>query len=289
MELTQLKYFAEAAKTENLSKAAKNLHISQPSLTKAIRKLEEELNTPLFDRLGRRVVLNSQGKTFFARVRPILTEVETVSESFRELSRRNERIVVGVWGSSDLLTGCVRDFMEKNPDVAVEIRSGIENITRIDISDFDALLYSGNDENFKKYRGYKLTRERYMVAAHRSSDMGDIAFAEAEDIEKLRFIRLEPGKELDMLCRRSGVVIHTAAVVDSLIMQKELVSAGIGECVLPESEIGIFAADPNIHLAHVWDDDFCRDMNVCFKREKLLSSGGLRFRSFVLERIGIKE
>ena len=289
MELTQLKYFAEAAKTENLSKAAQNLHISQPSLTKAIRKLEEELNTPLFDRLGRRVVLNSEGRAFFARIRPILTEVETVSESFRELSRRNERIVVGVWGSSNLLTGCVRAFLEKNPDVAVEIRSGIENITRIDISDFDALLYSGNDENFKKYRGYRIAKERYVVAVHRNSDMGDMAFAEASDVEKLRFIRLEPGKELDALCRRAGVVLHTAAVVDSLIMQKEFISAGIGECVLPESESGIFAADPNIHLMHIWDDDFCRDMNVCFKREKLLSSGGLRFRSFVLEKFGIKE
>ena len=288
MELTQLKYFAEAAKTENLSKAAQNLHISQPSLTKAIRKLEEELNTPLFDRLGRRVVLNSEGRAFFARIRPILTEVETVSESFRELSRRRERIVVGVWGSSNLLTGCVREFMEQNPDVAVEIKSGIEN-TRIDISDFDALLYSGNDESYKEYRGFRVAKERYVLAVHRSSDMGDAAFAEASDVEKLRFIRLEPDKELDALCRRAGVILHTAALVDSLIMQKEFVSAGIGECVLPESESGIFADDPNIHLAHIWDDDFCRDMNVCFKREKLLSSGGLRFRSFVLDYFGIRE
>ena len=61
MELTQLKYFLEAAKTENLSKAARDLHISQPSLSKAIQKLEEELGTPLFQRSGRHLRLNQNG------------------------------------------------------------------------------------------------------------------------------------------------------------------------------------------------------------------------------------
>lgn len=55
MELLQLFYFRETAKTENMTEAAGILHITQPSLSKAIARLEEELGVPLFDRSRHRL------------------------------------------------------------------------------------------------------------------------------------------------------------------------------------------------------------------------------------------
>ena len=283
MELTQLRYFAEAAETENLSKAAQNLHISQPTLSKAIHKLEEELGAPLFERNGKRVILNSNGRIFFTQIRPVIDDLQTAGEHFRELSNKRERLVIGVWGASSRYLSCLTDYMQTHGDVTAEVRSGIENITRIDISDFDMLIYSGNDDHFKKYRGFRIAKEKYMLAVHKDSRFSQQAFVKAGELREIRNIRLRPCEEEEYLCRKCGISLHTAADVDSRIMQKELVSAGIGECIVPESESGIFAADRNIRLIDIWDEKFCREINICFKREKLLSENGLGFRQFVLD------
>lgn len=64
MELLQIKYFKVIAETENISKAAEQLYIAQPSLSQTLKRLEDELGTPLFDRTGKRITLNCAGKTF---------------------------------------------------------------------------------------------------------------------------------------------------------------------------------------------------------------------------------
>ena len=76
MELSQLAYFRAVARTEHFTRAAEELHITQPSLSKAIANLERELGVPLFDREGKRVKLNPYGAAFLERVEPILSLAE---------------------------------------------------------------------------------------------------------------------------------------------------------------------------------------------------------------------
>lgn len=58
MEWLQLQYFQMVAQLENISRAAEALHVSQPSLTKMIQRLERDVGTPLFDREKKRIRLN---------------------------------------------------------------------------------------------------------------------------------------------------------------------------------------------------------------------------------------
>src|SRR6266566_2994026 len=76
MELHQLRYFCAVAETGSFSRAAEQSHVSQPSLSQQILKLEDELGTRLFDRLGRSVRLTELGKTFLPRARAVLRELE---------------------------------------------------------------------------------------------------------------------------------------------------------------------------------------------------------------------
>ena len=77
MELLQLKYFKTVARTEHITKAAQELHISQPALSVTIARLEEEVGVPLFDRIGRQIRLNAFGKTFLKQVDTALEALET--------------------------------------------------------------------------------------------------------------------------------------------------------------------------------------------------------------------
>jgi DNA-binding transcriptional LysR family regulator len=83
MDLLQLKYFQTVARSEHMTRAAEELHISQPSLSKVISNLEEDLGVPLFERIGRQIKLSHFGKAFLSRVERIFLELE---DGKRELS-----------------------------------------------------------------------------------------------------------------------------------------------------------------------------------------------------------
>src|ERR1700738_2726548 len=76
MELHQLRYFCAVAETGSFSRAAEQSHVSQPSLSQQILKLEDELGARLLDRLSRAVGLTEIGKTLHPRARAVLRELE---------------------------------------------------------------------------------------------------------------------------------------------------------------------------------------------------------------------
>jgi LysR family hydrogen peroxide-inducible transcriptional activator len=84
MELHQLRYFCAIAETSSFSRAAQHTHVSQPSLSQQIRKLEDELGTRLFDRLGRTVRLTEPGRAFLPRARAVLGELEAARSDLVE-------------------------------------------------------------------------------------------------------------------------------------------------------------------------------------------------------------
>ena len=81
MEMQQLRYVVAVARAGNFSRAAEQCHVSQPSLSQQIQKLEDELGERLFDRMKREVKLTSHGKVFLRRA----------SASSKKWTRRNAR------------------------------------------------------------------------------------------------------------------------------------------------------------------------------------------------------
>lgn len=102
MELLQLKYFQTVARLEHMTKAAEELHIAQPSLSKTIARLEKDLGVPLFDRQGRQITLNPFGKVFLKRVERIFHELSEGEREIKDLANLQQRLYY---------TGC---FYSKN-------------------------------------------------------------------------------------------------------------------------------------------------------------------------------
>src|SRR5579884_2149526 len=87
MEMHQLRYMVAVARTGNFSRAAEQCHVSQPSLSQQIRKLEEELGERLFDRMKRRVQLTAHGESFLRRAVRVLEEVEAAKREAAEAQK----------------------------------------------------------------------------------------------------------------------------------------------------------------------------------------------------------
>lgn len=95
MTLNQLRYFRVLAKTEHYTKAADALAISQPSLSRAIALLEEELGVLLLTRRGRNVVLTDAGRTFLRYVEAGLDTLDAGTSAMRDLRTGAERVSIG--------------------------------------------------------------------------------------------------------------------------------------------------------------------------------------------------
>ena len=95
MTLNQLKYFCELAKYEHYGKAAQILYISQPSLSKAIKNLEEELGVELFSPNGRRVTLTQAGKLFYYQIIPILEQLDNACRSMEQFKNQSKQYSIG--------------------------------------------------------------------------------------------------------------------------------------------------------------------------------------------------
>ncbi|MDO4540945.1 MAG: LysR family transcriptional regulator [Syntrophomonadaceae bacterium] len=94
MHIQQMRYFCTAARSENLTKAAQRLFITQPALTKSIRALEAELGVTLFRRNGASLTLNAAGKQTFDRFSRILQELDLLEADLQKHRLPSDRISV---------------------------------------------------------------------------------------------------------------------------------------------------------------------------------------------------
>ena len=86
MELRHLRYFVAVAESGSLTVAARKLHTSQPSLSRQIRDLEDEVGTPLLTRRARGVDLTPAGRAFLDHARSVLSQVQAASEAARRVA-----------------------------------------------------------------------------------------------------------------------------------------------------------------------------------------------------------
>src|ERR1043165_2536148 len=151
MEIHQLRYFVAVAEEGSFSQAAQREHVSQPSLSQQIAKLEEELNEPLFDRLPRSVVMTEAGRCLLPYARVILTALADAARAVTALEAEVAGpLSVGAIPSIALyiLPKLIGQFQQAYPKVTFEL---FEDITpklaqRLEDGTLDLVIASGSDE-----------------------------------------------------------------------------------------------------------------------------------------------
>lgn len=122
MEQRHLRYFLAVAEDLNFTSAAARLHIAQPSLSKQIRLLEEELQVELLRRTNRRVELTPAGEYLVVQAREIIERAEHLGEAVRRVARgQSGRLRIGYTQSAvyDVLPALLMRFRQRHPDVEV--------------------------------------------------------------------------------------------------------------------------------------------------------------------------
>lgn len=119
MNLSQLHYFQVVAEEEHISRAAEKLHISQPSLSTTIHRLEDELDTPLFDHRGRNIYLNDAGKKLLEHVNFIFSQIDHLDRSLKQKEfRRAHGLSIAV-NNYSFLDGWLSNFILNNREARI--------------------------------------------------------------------------------------------------------------------------------------------------------------------------
>lgn len=147
MNLQQLEYFKRIAETENFTTAATQASVTQPAISKAISKLEEELNVPLFERNGRNVTLTAFGKSFLKHADIALMEIEKGINELKNMQQHGKSIISIASTyciSTYLIPFIISDYLsccpdtkfqfnqETTPEIIRDLKSG-----RIDLGFYD--------------------------------------------------------------------------------------------------------------------------------------------------------
>lgn len=93
VELRQLEYFCEVSKLGSFTRAAEHLYVTQPSITNAIHKLEQELNLQLFDRRQKKPVLTAEGVYFYREITPVLQKINHILKGLENLRNLSQGII----------------------------------------------------------------------------------------------------------------------------------------------------------------------------------------------------
>ena len=127
MELRVLNYFLVAAREENFTRAAEQLHVTQPTLSRQIADLEQELGVKLFTRSDHNIILTEDGMILKRRVQELLALADKMKNDFLYKEENlEETIVIGSGGflSTRVLTEGIAAFSQKHPLVRFELYSG---------------------------------------------------------------------------------------------------------------------------------------------------------------------
>lgn len=193
MEVRVLRYFLAVVREESITKAAEVLHITQPTLSRQLNQLEEEVGVRLFERGSRKIVLTDEGILLRRRAEEITALVDKTE---RELAVREETVEgtiaigCGELNAVQILPKLFRSFSEKYPQVNYDLFTAnadqVKERMEAGILDIGLLL---EPIDIEKYDFIRLpVKERWVVLMRPDDPLAEKEWVTAQDLESLPII-----------------------------------------------------------------------------------------------------
>jgi DNA-binding transcriptional LysR family regulator len=237
MELNALKQFLVVARLEHLSRAADELHIAQPSLSRSIARLERELGTPLFDRSGR-LRLNDAGKLFRDHVERSLGELEAGRRAVAEATSEGLGTVRLASETFLTLTGPLAAYKRAHPSIEIELHWSLaeDMARRLRAQDVD-LCVASQPIHAEGLESMQLFDEAVGVGTPLDHPLAGRTSVSIDELADQPFVTARKGHWLRrLLDRLFAARHHTPKIIcesDEHSAIADLISAGLGIGLVP--------------------------------------------------------
>jgi DNA-binding transcriptional LysR family regulator len=246
MDLRYLRTFVTVAELGTVSKAATHLHIAQPALSRQISNLEQELGVKLFDRVGRRLVLSSEGQQLLNDSRGLLNYARALGER-AQLLRRGDSGALNVAASPHFIEGVFPEFLkryaQRYPNVQVKLNDtvGPEQLAMLERGEIDlaqALVRAIPPES-GHFASYPLLPTDMLAACHRDLKLGKGASIEIDQLAPYPLLQISSEfmirRTFDAACRLAGFKPNIRIESHAPHALLALAEAGHGVAIIPSA------------------------------------------------------
>jgi LysR family hydrogen peroxide-inducible transcriptional activator len=289
MEVHQLRYFVAVAETGSFTRAAERCAVAQPSLSQQIRKLENELNRPLFDRLGRCVRLTDAGQRLLDRARTVLATMDEAARELREQDGPGRgHVSVGAIPTIGpyLLPPVLARFLRRYPDAQVMLREDVTThlVAALHEGDLDLALAALPVDDPQLHEevlfsepllaglpaGHPLTRKRRLARA----DLQDQPFLLLTDVHCL-------SAQVSSYCQPSFAPRVTCRFAQLSTIQ-QMIGLGLGISLVPKMACPVGRTQRLVYRG-VGDPEPARTVGILWHRHRYMSPTVRLFRDLLVE------
>jgi DNA-binding transcriptional LysR family regulator len=290
VELTELRVFLTVAAERSFSRAAMKLHRTQPAISQAVRRLEEEIGEKLFDRSSKDGTLTQEGQVLLEYARQMLNLRHTAQNAIREVRdlhtgkvtiSANEHTVFS-------LLPVITEFIKRHPLVKVEVRRGVASRIPKEIAARDVELgvisFQPSDNTLKSVP--VMTDELLLIVSpgHKLASRSSVSIRELGDETFIAHNAHSPyrDKVIETFAKHR-TKLNITIELPSLEAIKRLVEAGSGVALVPRLAAAAEVAEGRLCGLSVTEMKLERKLNIVYRKNSTLSYAAKAFLDIARE------
>lgn len=288
MDIQHLKYFVEVAKQKNFTKASQILLVSQPSISKMIKSLEDELKVTLLDRSERKIELTDAGVIVYEQAIKILQSVEDVYASVNELVQiKKGTVKLGLMPTTGVLLfpNVLAGFKKEYPQIDIQMVEYNAKQLKLKVEQGDIDLgITVKPVNSELFETIPLLSEELVVLVDSEHWLVKRESVRLSDLKNESFILLTEDYALHdvvtQACMQSGfepTVAYKSSLWDLI---GEMVATKLGISLIPRSMVSRFN-NKNVHAISISNPLIEWELVLIYKKNKYLSYAARTFIEYI--------
>ncbi len=242
LDVRQVEYFVAVANKRNFTKAASMLHISQPSLSKAIKNLETQLGVTLFYRGGKQIELTDAGEAFLSNAKPFMEAYDNLTtELYDVVQLKKGQIKIGIPPiiGATFFSKLISKYKAAHPSFHIELNEVGSNLIQYGVKEgeLDVGLICNLPVEKHHFSTINLLKDPLMVVVQTEHPLGAKKFVELSDLKNEKFVLYQEDFSLhDRIveaCRNYGFEPNTVCKSSQRDFMIEMVEAKLGIALLP--------------------------------------------------------
>lgn len=251
LSFPSLLYFKKAAELQHLTNAAKELHIAQPSLSRAISSMEGDLGVKLFERQGRNVQLTHYGKIVLDYAQVILDDLHEMKQTIDTAKDpENSTVTLSYYAASRIISPFLDRFRREHPETIIRLLRSHANVLSpgadpIGTPDADLVL-STSQRPVRNKQTTTLFKEPIVLALRADDPLTKEPYVDALQLRNQRFVFFPEGFAIRSIIldyfKSLGITPHVVAYSDNPATVAEYIRSGLGAAIVPKFSWNVLAA-----------------------------------------------
>ncbi|MDB8793189.1 LysR family transcriptional regulator [Romboutsia sp. 1001216sp1] len=278
MNIRKLEIFYKTAKCLNMSQVAKDMYISQPSISQCISEIESEIDTKLFDRIGKKLYLTHEGKIFYEYTRRILNIYEEGINVVRSSKSNKGKLVIGASTTigTYIMPYIIHKFNKKEKDIEISmIIDNKHNIEELILNNKVDIAFIEGTVNSKEIILKDIWTDELVFISSINHEWNGKKYLDIEDLKNSKFIIREDGsgtrERFEGFLENNDIKFNSYIELSNLEAILNYVKLNIGVSCVPYMSVLSEENSKSINVYRIKDHKINRSLYSAIHKDKYIS------------------